>query len=224
MAQSPFLRLPSEIRIRVYDYSCEWPDMRARFKIIEEGRKIPANEEKNFDNDADRKFEENLAQKFVTPNILLLNRQITAEALDVIRKKRLVVELPVPQRSPWSDPPDISRFIPRAALDAATLVTLRVGMNADNGKEKLYVYSWAITLNELVNIWVEQPNDLKSLHVQASGNRTVMSDEMLVYMLGHGVSLNPFRLPRDVSNGSPDQSDPGKLNLPLKDFEISDRW
>ncbi|MCJ1262682.1 hypothetical protein MMC22_002552 [Lobaria immixta] len=139
MAQSPFLKLPSEIRIRVYDYSCEWPDMRARFKTIEEGRKATANEEKINDAAADRNFDEMLAQKFVTPNILLLNRQITAEALDVIRKKRLVVELPIPQRTLRSEPPDISRFIPRAAFDAATLMTLRVSMNADNGIEKLYV-------------------------------------------------------------------------------------
>lgn len=189
--------------------------MRARFKIIEEGKKAIANVERDDDEDADRNFDKLLAQKFVTPTILLLNRQITAEALEVILKKPFVVELPIPQRTLKSETPGISSFIPRAALDATTLVTLRISMNADGGNERLYLNNWVFSLLELVNIWVESDN-LKSVHVQASGNRTSLSDETLVYMLCKGVSLSPFRLPPDVSNRSTGLADRGKLNLQLK--------
>ncbi|KAI9688282.1 MAG: hypothetical protein M1820_010294 [Bogoriella megaspora] len=66
---STFLSLPREIRDQIYDYTCDWNNATIRIENIK-----------------DRLWEHNTRS---TPNVLLLNRQITSEAVQRLRRKPL---------------------------------------------------------------------------------------------------------------------------------------
>lgn len=169
------MKLPSEIRICIYEYSFDWPDMKPRVDALKEALKT---EDINI-------WSKLLDQKFITPNILLLNRQITTEARAVILKKTLFIDLAIP-RMRWFDTPAMPNgvlcFIPESALRAAPRVWLRVGPQEKS--EKLFWSNCQHTLGELVTIWWTKQN-LESIVMEAVSTTDSMT-------CSYDVSGNPI--------------------------------
>jgi len=83
----PFLHLPQELRDEIYWYCLDYNDgMENLFTFLKE------NVKKEMINGTIKTS----SPRAMTPNVLLLNRQITAEALQILRKKPLVLLAPMP--------------------------------------------------------------------------------------------------------------------------------
>ncbi|KAJ9669805.1 hypothetical protein H2201_000191 [Coniosporium apollinis] len=88
---SPFLRLAQEIRDMIYSYVADWNEINAGMKEFLNVRLEAGREEfLNFDANVLKSYHDKLPTR-TTPTIPLLCRQITFEALDVLRKKPLIL-------------------------------------------------------------------------------------------------------------------------------------
>ncbi|KAF1988372.1 hypothetical protein K402DRAFT_34251 [Aulographum hederae CBS 113979] len=102
----PFLSIPGELRNMIYKFSVDWNDSQDRMaKLLEDTRsgKVPCP---HIDNPID-----DLPPppghlkhcppypKHTTPTVLLINRQITGEALWVLHKKPLRFHIPIVRSS-----------------------------------------------------------------------------------------------------------------------------
>lgn len=179
--QSPFLRLPGEIRKRIYGYAFDWPDIMGRIETIKEA--IPSIQD---DEDADDNYNFLLYQPFITPTILLLNRQINTEAMAVILATPMTIPLSLPSRTSWSEIPDLTFFVPQTALDAVQIVKVVIDQE-ESGRWRVSRNVWKQVLKHLAGMWYYKTN-LESFTALAPGQHEV-EDKVEVYMaLALGVS------------------------------------
>lgn len=88
---SPFLRLARELRDMIYDYAADWNDINAAMSEFKNARLEAYTEDfLHFNVNVMKSYDDKLPAR-TTPTILLLCRQITAEALDILRKKPLIL-------------------------------------------------------------------------------------------------------------------------------------
>ncbi|KAI9686979.1 MAG: hypothetical protein M1822_002732 [Bathelium mastoideum] len=94
------LRLPREIRDEIYDYSCDWNEVNGAIKQYHEIActehhdcipPIPSVHERWVEEYQIVMVKPSLP-RFHTPTILLINHQIASEAMEILRKKPLVIE------------------------------------------------------------------------------------------------------------------------------------
>ena len=108
--------LAREIRDQVYEHACDWNDGCLALKKYQKTWKA------YLDNSS---LPRPSWPELSTPTILLLNHQITSEAVEVLRKKPLVIDLfPVYQ----TVKPHISRLLGHQTLQHVSLLEVRVAL------------------------------------------------------------------------------------------------
>lgn len=155
---SPFLRLPAELRMRIYDYALDWPDMQQPFARVQ--KQCTTLEQLWVTCQRPRcVFLRPRIETVTTPTILLLNRQIYYEAITVLHDKPLVLMSPPPHSSQLGRVLDITEFIGEATLQNVAHVVLKMNFGVD---------SWLETIERLLDVWCKK-NRLKSLRVGLEG-------------------------------------------------------
>lgn len=134
---SVFFSLPPEIRNSIYDYALDWPDMTRPF---ENTRKDCMRLEQLWVTSQRPRcvFLKPRIEAVTTPTILILNRQIYHEAINVLHGKPLVLVSPPPHSSQLGRPLDITEFIGEATLQNVAHVVLKVNLEE---------ISWPKTIN-----------------------------------------------------------------------------
>lgn len=110
----------------------------------------------------------------MTPTVLLLNRQITAEALPVLRAKTLVLDTPPPCTPSLARPMDITEFIGETTLQHVRRVLLRMDLTME-------AHWWAKTVETLLDVWCVK-NSLVQVTVDITNayeeDRNAIGEEM----------------------------------------------
>ncbi|KAI6795145.1 hypothetical protein KC361_g5169 [Hortaea werneckii] len=113
-APTSFLNLPRELRDLVYDAALDWSDISSKLK-------------NSLDACADKHYDVKYPQRS-TPTVLLLNRQITSEALTVLHNKPLVIDCPAEHHLlKERQVPNVMRFITRPTLQNVRHLILNLG-------------------------------------------------------------------------------------------------
>lgn len=155
---SLFLRLPPELRMRIYDYALDWPDMQQSFARVQ--KQCTTLEQLWVTCQRPRcVFLGPRIETVTTPTMLLLNRQIYHEAITILHDKPLVFMSPPPHSSQLGRVLDITKFIGEATLQNVAHVVLKMNLGVD---------SWLKTIERLLDVWCRK-NRLKSLHVSLEG-------------------------------------------------------
>ncbi|KAH8678804.1 hypothetical protein BGZ60DRAFT_251557 [Tricladium varicosporioides] len=150
--QFPFLSLPSELRIAIYQYAVRWPDFPKVFK------KSRPSSQRTIQDGPEMKGR----NAFVTPALLLVSRQISSEALSVLYMKPLVLEVPPPYNTAQARPMDIKEYISEATLHNVRFVNLKMNLN----DEPQTVKQWRQTVESLLRTWKEE-NQLEIIEVRS---------------------------------------------------------
>ncbi len=144
-APTSFLSLPYRLRHEIYTYAIDWPDLRVPFtRLARECQRVEANWESRREPKCTIPSPRVAAR--TTPTLLLLNRQITAEALPVLRAKTLVLETLPPYTPFLGRPMDITDFIGEATLQRVRRVLLKMDLVMD-------ARGWAKTVETLLDVW-----------------------------------------------------------------------
>ena len=179
---SPFLRLPAELRMRIYDYALDWPDMQLSFARVQ--KQCTTLEQLWVTCQRPRcVFLRPRIATATTPTVLLLNRQIYQEAITVLRDKPLVLISPPPRSSQLGRVLDITDFIGEATLQNVAYVVLKMNVEMD----------WLKTFERLLDVWCKK-NRLKSLRIGLKGSTTPITNLSIVV----GRVSFPIASPRDV--------------------------
>ncbi|KAK4990065.1 hypothetical protein LTR66_006903 [Elasticomyces elasticus] len=149
----PFLKLPTEVRELIYNYSANWNDVSVE---------LP-----HFLNDWKQHGKPRYG-RLTTPTVLLINRQITSEALRILHKKRFVFNATESFHMLSSmASPQITRFIGKQTLQKLTHVTLNLSCG-----------EWVCVIQDLAMIWTMK-HALKELHIH-------IEDELKREMVARG--------------------------------------
>ncbi|MCJ1462929.1 hypothetical protein MMC07_001533 [Pseudocyphellaria aurata] len=169
------LRLPVEIRNRIYGYSFNWPDIEGRIHEINEA--IPSIQD---DDDFDDKYNMLFRKRFAAPTILLLNRQIYVEAMAVILTKPMTIPLSLPSHKTRSTIPVLRFFVPRTALNAVKIVKAVI-IQQDPRMWWISHDAWKMALKQLACLWYDKTN-LESFTVEAPYGQEDLEDDVEWYM------------------------------------------
>ncbi|KAI1076693.1 hypothetical protein F5B20DRAFT_555193 [Whalleya microplaca] len=161
----PFLLLPYHIRDDIYSLVLEYPDLGPVFESFEAGLHKTAQQQENTRQPkctfpAPRAP----AGTMRTPALLLVNRQITAEAVKALRDKPFVLTRYAPYSAMLAQPMDITEFVSECTLKLMQHVVLRMDLFGD-------ARAWCKTVETLLDIWTAG-NCLKRIEVWVHG-RTV---------------------------------------------------
>jgi len=160
----PILDLPLEIRYEIYEFALNWPILKPTFETIKP--RIQQQGEYYRKHYASNGVSPKLSvEKMRTPTILLLNRQINAEAQDTLRKKTLIINSPPPVCQALGKAMDITEFIGDVTLQKAYHVLLDMDLEHQD---------WLATIETLLDVWCEE-NSLKSLHVRVKCPQNTLS-------------------------------------------------
>jgi hypothetical protein len=151
------LRIPRELRDLIWTQCVDYPDMsvvleknisRAKASFVARfGPGIP------FERIEELLPWSNVVQPeplpMTTPSILLVNHQIYTEAIAILRKRTLGLEIPVPANF-WRESRDVSitDFVGEETLQSVRLVSLKVSFQTLKESNE-----WYRTINQLCNIW-----------------------------------------------------------------------
>ncbi|KAH8808860.1 hypothetical protein F5884DRAFT_793605 [Xylogone sp. PMI_703] len=131
---SPFLALPREIRNMIYTHALTYPSFNRDYQSM---RNVPL-------------------PPLTTPTILLLNHQITSEALASLHRAPLVIDAAPPSSMgnnlKWIE---ITDLISYRTLQAVPRVTLAMDLNFQPARKDRFdnALSWANTVEILLDIW-----------------------------------------------------------------------
>jgi hypothetical protein len=158
------LDLPLEIRYEIYEFALDWPNLKPTFETIKaQNQQHEKYYRKHYaSNGVSPKLS---VDRVTTPSILLLNRQITAEAQDTLRKKTLVINSPPPVCQAFRKAMDITEFIGDITLQKAYHVLLDMDLEHQD---------WLTTIETLLDVWCME-NSLKSLYVRVKCPQNTLS-------------------------------------------------
>lgn len=143
--QSPFLRLPPEIRNIIYDVSLHWPDSKTLYSGYNEQIK-EYYVKKHAGVDAEFPV---YSGRLSTPTILLLCKAITAECLGILKSRKLVIDRLPPWLPGAKRPMRISQFVGTATLQNLRFLEIHPAF----GLGKLGSgWVWSGVVKELVEI------------------------------------------------------------------------
>lgn len=164
---SSFLSLPLELREEIYYYAIDWPDLSTFFQ------KAQAD---NFNTskilEAKPRLKDIIIQdhsiELVTPTILLLNRQITSEALPVLQRKISTPPSSPPAAIELVEVKDNTDIVVKRVPKIVRLVTLK----PDSKDHKLS--NLTKTVENMLDVWCQKNNE-QSLHlsIENSGRNDV---------------------------------------------------
>ena len=139
-----FLSLPYAIRMKIYSWALDWPDLRKTFaRLSRECER--AGDEMAASRDPKCTFPILQVGRLTTPTVLLLNRQISSEALPVLHAKTLVLDMPPPSSPCIGRPMDITEFISEETLQCVRRVVLKMDLKNTQ--------SWGKTVETLLDVW-----------------------------------------------------------------------
>ncbi len=154
---SPLLALPPEVRDCIFDAALNWPNLSDLAKTI------------TSQSDATLGLEQPLCtiprpryEAMSTPSLLLLNRQITSEALEVLYRKPLILDSTLPYMPQLGRPMDIPEIISESTLQNLRFVVLRMDLGLG---QKRSARNWYKTVEILLDIWLVK-NNLEKLEVR----------------------------------------------------------
>lgn len=151
----PFLSLPYEVRREIYFWALDWPDLRPSFARLSRECE-EAREKMSASPDPKCTFPILHAGRLTTPTVLLLNRQITWEALPILRAKPFVLHDSPPTTPCTGRAMDITEFIGEETLQRVRRVVLKMDLI---GSEP-----WLRTIDTLLDVWCAQ-NSLEEILV-----------------------------------------------------------
>lgn len=165
---SLLLQIPRELRDLIYEYLVDYPEMKPLIdKNVEHARASFAS---RFGPDVSLERIQDLLPwtdivqpqplPMSTPSILLLNRQIYSEALQILTSRTFHLQTPIPANF-RRDVRDIflSDFIGEETLSNVRLVSLRLSFQTMKDAN-----NWYKTIHQLENIW-RNKNKIQSLLV-----------------------------------------------------------
>jgi hypothetical protein len=175
----PFLDLPLELRNAIYSYTLRWPDLS---NIYHNG---------TLHEDQPYTYEPTGSQSptLTTPRVLLLNHQITIEALAILYQKALVINSPCPLptlliTAGSSSLVPITRFISATTLKHVRLVVLDVDLDyrtwTENGVRQYSSVSWHTAVQSYRDFWHEE-NRLDAIHVRVWIAKPIAGTARLIY-------------------------------------------
>lgn len=160
--ESPFLALPSELRNQIYHYTLEWPALSEHYTQI-------LYEEVTYARGLSQTsplcvVPIPVVEEVTTPSLLLVNRQVAAEALAVLYKQPLVLCQTPPYLPQLAKPMDITEFISETTLQLVPRVVLQMDLSytaclPDGAR------SWLKTVETLLDVWCVK-NSLEMLEVR----------------------------------------------------------
>lgn len=161
---SRFLLLPTEIRLKIYYYALSWPHLGTLFartlqrcQQAEHDHLSGGNPDTGFKPKSSIAIASLLPPRHETPTCLLLNRQITAEALPCLYSQTLKIDVLPPYTQALGRPMEITSFLCETALQNVQKVELFPNL-ADDTR------GWSKLVELLLDIWCER-NDLQGLKV-----------------------------------------------------------
>jgi hypothetical protein len=162
MSKPPFLTLPSELRNEIYDYALAWPDLSKPFAKI---RSEESSDNRGISNTPPLcLIPIPFVEDMTTPPTLLVNRQVTSEALAVLRKKPLVLTQTPPYLPQLAKPMDITEFISETTLQGLTRVVLDMDLSYSAGRPD-QARAWLKTVETLLDVWCVR-NSLERLEIR----------------------------------------------------------
>ncbi|KAF2808098.1 uncharacterized protein BDZ99DRAFT_522691 [Mytilinidion resinicola] len=155
---SRFLALPREIRDEIYYYALDWPNLNNVFKALEEQEKKTEEEHDKLHKSQPRCRIPRPHPQLQTPGLLLVNRQLYTEAIDVLRQKPLIIPGPPPRCYATGFDYGITEVVGEETLQHAPHLTLEIDF--------LY-WPWDHVLETLLDVWSVKQS-LKMLVVRVS--------------------------------------------------------
>ncbi|KAL6713250.1 hypothetical protein ACLMJK_009371 [Lecanora helva] len=163
-----FSSLPLEIRISIYVLAVDYPDLAISF---EKASAKHSNAFKEYHHLRPKcTMSPDYSGSFITPTILLLNRQITSEALPILRKKTLHIPSPPPFPRQLCKPLDIIQFVGEITLQRVCKVTLTVDFKTQ------YARGLNKMIENLVDVW-SQENALQLIHIRVINGSMISERE-----------------------------------------------
>jgi hypothetical protein len=144
--KSPFLALPLEIRNEIYDYALDWPDLSGSSEHTQSGKRL---HKKGITKAPASWLVPIPAQQMTTPSILLVNRQLTVEALAVLHNKPLVISKPPPYPPQLRAAVDITAFISETALQQVPRIVLQMDLRYIPDQPADHARAWLKTVETL---------------------------------------------------------------------------
>ena len=140
---SLFLSLPPEVRDCIYDAALDWPKMSVLAETVSRSDATTLHEHPKSPLSSISLRRYGLMS---TPSLLLLNRQITSEALEVLYRKPVILnELP-PRR--LGQPMSVTEIISETTLQNIRFVVMRIDLD-----QKLSGRDWSKVVSMLLEIW-----------------------------------------------------------------------
>jgi hypothetical protein len=157
---SLFLALPPEVRNCIYDAGLEWPDLPGLAKGI--SAKQSAIVDRPLCTIPRPHF-----GSMSTPPLLLLNRQITSEALEILYQKPFIMDSTPPYIPQLAKPMDITEFISESTLQNLRFVILKMNLNHKPNLMSGGAKGWLKTVEMLLDIWFVK-NNLERVEVHVT--------------------------------------------------------
>ncbi|KAE9371527.1 hypothetical protein N431DRAFT_341644 [Stipitochalara longipes BDJ] len=157
---SLFLSLPPEVRDCIYNAGLDWPDISDLAKTVSSQPDVTVIHEHSVHPLCTMPIPR--CGSMSTPSLLLLNRQITSEALEVLYRKPLILDKPPPYMPQLGRPMDVPELISENTLQNLRFIVLRMDLD-----QKRSARDWLKVIEILIDIWLVK-NDLKKvqIHVQ----------------------------------------------------------
>ncbi|KAL6719465.1 hypothetical protein ACLMJK_003705 [Lecanora helva] len=165
-----FLRLPLEIRIAIYTLAVDYPELSVSFDRAWTKHCSAFKDFKKRGGKPTCMMRLDYGGNFVTPTVLLLNRQITSEALVELQKKTLRIPGPPPKPDQLAKPLDIITFIGESVLQIVRNVAITMDFNAHGSR------GWLRAIENLLDIWM-QANNLQSLRIHIVDFTTITTGQ-----------------------------------------------
>lgn len=159
---SPFLALPLELRNSIYEYVLDWPDLCHSYRRTQFDEILYEPEISKASPLCVVPIP--LVGEMRTPSLLLVNHQVTSEALVILHRKPLVLSETPPHVPQLAKPMDITEFISETTLQLVPRVVLQMDLSYNGGLPDR-ARAWLKTVETLLDVWCIE-NSLELLEVR----------------------------------------------------------
>lgn len=156
-----------------------------------------------FSNDVLGQWRKRRGVRLAPPSILLVNRLISRDALDLLYRKTLVLDSPSSDRTATGRLFDITEFISQSVLQRVKWVALKLDFSINGGK------AWTRYLEMLSDTWCQRKvlkscvwNSLTRIH-DGQTSIGLLPSFSLVQDIDMGVPLTVLGLEGELLDGAP---------------------
>ncbi|KAH8601995.1 hypothetical protein B0O99DRAFT_605399 [Bisporella sp. PMI_857] len=155
----PFLKLPRELRNSIYAYALEWPDYSRKFGDVRSWSSYEVR----------CRNVTPVFEAMVTPTVLLLNHQITSEALPILYAKSFILTSPPPSQENYPqnfiNPVLLTEFISKSTIRRMRFVILHLDLGFCSKAMSRCANGWKSPIDALLGVWTEE-NRLESVRFE----------------------------------------------------------